>query len=62
LVEKKNNITFTIGGVIPSGLLMLVTLIAEDIDILDIDIGIDYYVGMVRHVLYGHEFEQDIQS
>jgi hypothetical protein len=37
------------------------TLIAEDIDILDIDIGIDYYVGLVRHVLNWHEFEQDVQ-
>lgn len=39
-----------------------VTLIAEDIDILDIDIGIDYYVGLVRHMLHGYEFEQDVPS
>jgi hypothetical protein len=28
-----------------------VTLIAEDIEFLDIDIDIDYYVGLVRHTL-----------
>jgi hypothetical protein len=39
-------------------------LVAEDIDIhfLDIDIGIDCYVSLVRHMLNGHEFEQDIQG
>ena len=39
-----------------------VTLIAEDIDILDNDIGLDYYIGLVRYVHHGHEFEQDVPS
>ena len=50
-------------GAIPSVMMPLVdTLIAEDIDVVDNDIGIDYYVGLVRHVLHGHEFEQDVPS
>lgn len=36
-------------------------LIAEDVDFLDIDYGIDYYVSLVSHVLNGHEFEQNVQ-
>lgn len=50
-----NNITFTIRRVIPS-----ITLIAEDIDILCIDIGIDPCVGLVNHMINWHEFEQDV--
>lgn len=33
-----------------------------DLDILDIDIGIDHYVGLVRHVLNRHEPEQDVRG
>jgi hypothetical protein len=58
-----NNITSTIGRVIPSTPPGDVThIIAEDIDLIEIDIGIDDYVGLVRHVFNGHEFEQDVQS
>jgi len=39
-----------------------VTLIAENIDILDIDIGIDDYVVLIRYVFHGHEFEQNVPS
>jgi hypothetical protein len=45
-----NNITFTIRRVIPS-IPLEDTLIAEDFDILGIDIGIDHYVGLVRYTL-----------
>jgi hypothetical protein len=61
LVEKIDNVTLTIWGVIPS-IPLDVTFIAEDIEFLDNDIGLDYYVGLVRYVLNGHEFEQDVPS
>lgn len=54
-----NNTTFTIGRVIP-----LIppddSLIVEDINIACLDIGIDHYVGLVRHMLNWREFEQDV--
>jgi hypothetical protein len=34
--------------------------VIADFDIINFDIAFDSYVGLVRHVLNGHEFEQDV--